>query len=92
MVAYKKNKRSLIVKPPAEPKSIITPAQTKLTYSATDQQGKPVFIVEVPECRFNGLPISLFTRSKLEVPKVHFMVKEFNKWYHAVAYKYGSPF
>ncbi len=90
MVAYKKNKRSLIIKPPAEAKKIITPVEAKLTYSATNQQGKPVYIVEVPDCRFNGLPISLFTRNKTEVPKVHFMVKEFCRWYHEVALKHGS--
>lgn len=89
MVGYKKNKRSLIIKPPATPKRILTPAEENLTLCQTNQAGVRVYVVEIPGCRFNGLPLCLSSSNKADVIKMHVIKHDFRRFYNDVARKFG---
>lgn len=64
---------------------IITPEQTPPTFKMTNQAGKPVFVAEVPDCRFEGLPISLSTGKIEDIPRVKAMVLKFRQMWHDIA-------
>lgn len=65
---------------------ILTPQDENRVFVFT-VNNKPQYVVEVPGCRFNGLPIMLATDNKFEAPKVLYMRNEFIKLWNDIALK-----
>ena len=64
---------------------ILTPQDNALTFKMTTKANRPVFVIEVPGCRFNGLPICLSTGDPAEVPKCHYMKNQFRLLWNKIA-------
>jgi hypothetical protein len=73
------------------PGNILTPADEKRTYKLTTQSGKPVYVVEVPACRFNNVAICLASNDIADTPKLHALKHDFHRLWQQLASKFGQP-
>ncbi len=63
---------------------IITPFDESRVYVLNNSNRIPTYVMEVPGCRINDLPICLATCKKSEVPKVKAMCIEFARIWEMV--------
>ena len=64
---------------------IITPYNEDQVYVLNNSKGIPTFVMEVPKCRFQDLPVCLATNKKSEIPKVKEMCRRFASLWASVA-------
>ena len=82
--------RSLAAPRIITPGNIMTPENEKRTYKLTAQSGVPVYVVEIPQCRFNGAAICLASNDIKDTPKLHAMKHDFLRMWNDLASKFGQ--
>ena len=65
---------------------ILTPYNEERVYKLErPSTGKPVFVEEVPACRFENVAICLATNDKAEIPKLRYLCQRFNQFWEQIA-------